>query len=423
MGRMRDGRRRGHAGDMGLAIGDTPPRGWREPDALAGRPAVIAGVLAPRLWRLAWPLLIVALTIAAMMFGRAHRGAFPPAALALSALATAPLLGIRRWPFPAVAIATAADVVFVVYARLSWAPAAVVAWLLTLALCPLLLRRVHAVTVLVVSEAAVLAAAVVPAAVNPRPWDAPVTEALAALLMWGTGETLRARREGAAHRVVVARQLRELQEREVLASAQAAIARELHDVVAHHVSLIAVRAAMAPYQLSLTPDSRTVLDEIAAQARTALSELRTVLGVLRSPDGPASRTPPPRLADLPDLVERMRSSGMRVVVDTDGSPRGLSDRVELCCYRVVQEALTNAARHAPGEPVTLTVRYGPDVVALVIVNGTPSGWAPSGSGPGLGLIGMRERVTTLGGTLAAGRDINGFKVEAVIPTVRALLQR
>ena len=121
-------------------------------------------------------------------------------------------------------------------------------------------------------------------------------------------------------------------------------------MVAHHVSLIAVRAASAPYQIpDLSPAAKVALGEIAEQARTALDELRTVLGVLRSPEGLASHAPQPRLTDLPELLERMRASGMTVVVETDGAPRALSDPVELCCYRVIQETLTNAARHAPGE--------------------------------------------------------------------------
>jgi signal transduction histidine kinase len=219
---------------------------------------------------------------------------------------------------------------------------------------------------------------------------------------------------------VIAGQLRELRDREVVTTARAAVARELHDVVAHHVSMIAVRAATAPYQLpSLSPDAAAVLDEIAGQARAALDELRAVLGVLRGPDGSASQAPQPTLDDLPELLERMRSSGMTIVAEIDDAPRSPGGPAELCCYRVVQEALTNAARHAPGEPVALTVRHSPDAVTITITNRLRGGGAPDVRvGSGLGLTGMRERVSALGGALTAGPDPAGFRVEAAIPAGR-----
>lgn len=390
------------------------PRVW--PSAFAG--LVDSGVRARRLWRAVWPVVIVVLTVGAVVFASAHRGVFWSAALTLAVLATAPLLLVRRWPVVVLVVVAGANAVFVVYARLLWPPTAVIAWLLALAVCPLMLRRPLALALLVGSEAAVLAAVLVPASVNPRPWGAPITEALAVLLVWGAGETVRSRRESQAHRVAVAVELRASHEREAVARGRADIARELHDVVAHHVSLIAVRAATAPYQLQdLSPATREVLSEIAGQARTALDELRTVLGVLRSPDGATLHVPQPRLADLPDLLDRMRANGMSVAVRTDGTPVALTDSVELCCYRVIQEALTNAARHAAGAPVQLTVGYCPGTVTVSIINRV--GNDPASNGPavsGFGLIGMRERVVALGGTMSAGRDAMGFRVEATIPT-------
>jgi hypothetical protein len=129
------------------------------------------------------------LTIGAVVFGRAHRGVFPVLALTLAALATAPLLVVRRWPVVVLPVVAAADAVFVVYARLSWPPTAVVAWLLALALCPLMLRRAQALALLIGSEAAVL-------------------------LVWGAGEMLRSRQESEAHRVRVAVELRGLQDQQ-----------------------------------------------------------------------------------------------------------------------------------------------------------------------------------------------------------------
>jgi signal transduction histidine kinase len=409
----------GHAWEVDSVIGGVPSA---RSAGYATRPGalielLVTGVRTGRLWRPAWPTLILVLTIGAVVFGRAHRGVFPALALTLAALATAPLLLVRRWPVVVLPVVVAAAAVFVVDARLSWPPTAVVAWLLALALCPLLLRRPQALALLAGSEAAVLAAVFVPVSVNPRPWDAPITEALAVLLVWGAGETFRARQEAEADRVRVAVELRGLQEREAVARGRAEIARELHDVVAHHVSLIAVRAATAPYQLQdLSPAASDVLTEIAGQARTALDELRTVLGVLRSPDGAILQAPQPKLADLPELLQRMRANGMTVAVETDGTPAAMTAPVELCCYRVIQEALTNAARHAPGAPVELTVSYRPGRVALTITNRVGVASAPDGPVvPGFGLIGMRERVIGLGGTVSAGRDDMGFRIDVCIP--------
>jgi signal transduction histidine kinase len=184
--------------------------------------------------------------------------------------------------------------------------------------------------------------------------------------------------------------------------------------VAHHVSLIAVRAATAPYQLpDLSPAARAALDEIAEQARTALAELRTVLGVLRNPDGSAPHAPQPGLADLPQLVDRMRAGGTGVTLTIGGAARPVGDAVGLCCYRVVQEALTNAARHAPGQPVEIAVEYATDSVVVAARNSADV--RPAAEGTGLGLLGMRERVAALGGTLQIRQDPGTFSLRAVIP--------
>ncbi len=199
----------GHAWGVDCAIADVPAghsARWRLwPGTLAA--SAVSCVRAPRLWRAVWLAVVLLLTVGAVVFGRVHRDVFPPAALTFAVLATAPLLFVRRWPV-VLAVVVGANAVFVVYARLVWPPTAVVAWLLALALCPLMLRRPLALALLVGSEVAVLAAAVVPAAVNPRPWDAPITEALAVLLVWGAGETVRSRRQSQAHRVAAALELR-----------------------------------------------------------------------------------------------------------------------------------------------------------------------------------------------------------------------
>jgi signal transduction histidine kinase len=369
-------------------------------------------------WRQpAWLVIVAALTLDAVLFGQAHEHTLQWAALSLIVLATAPLALVPWWPAPALSAVMVANAVFVIWGRQIWPPAAVVSWLIALAAAPLLLRRLQALTLLVVAEVAVIAGAVVPASINPRPWDAPITEALTVLLVWGAGETVRSRRESRAQRAQVADELRRERERATVALGRAEIARDLHDVVAHHVSLIAVRAAMTPYQVEdLSPGAVQAFEEIAERARVALDELRAVLGVLRDQDTAAQHAPQPSLADLPDLLDSMRSNGMRITAQLDAGPP-LSESVELCCYRVVQEALTNAARHAPGEPVELELhRRDPDVVVL-IANRAVAAATPST--PGFGLIGMRERVIALGGSVRISTEDKTFRVLATIPVRHA----
>ena len=387
-----------------------------------GWPAPMMRVLAGRrLWQAAWVILILLMLASAVLFGLAHQHFLRWAAIPLSAAATAPLLVLRRWPASALGLVAGSNAVFVVAARLVWPATAVVAWLLALAVSPLLLSRGRAVFLLAGTEAAVLAAVFVPASVNPRPWDAPITEALAILLVWGAGESLRARIESRAHRAEAAEQVRVLQKSEAIARGRTEVARELHDVVAHHVSLIAVRAATAPYQLKdLSPKAGQTLFEIAAQARTALEELRSVLGILRATDGQVLQAPQPTLAQLPDLLDRMRATGMVIRATTEGAARELPEAIELCCYRIVQEALTNAARHAPGVVVKLTLSYLDQAVAIGVSNPVAAvAQQPGQAVSGYGLTGMRERVAALGGTFHAAPGEMSFRVAARIPLTAA----
>lgn len=375
----------------------------------------VLGGSAPRFWRGLCVGAVALMTASALLVAHVHADVLPAVGIPLAALATAPIVLLRRRPAIGVVLVAAANAVFVVDSRLPWPPTAVMVWLIALAACPLVMSRGAGLLVVGVSEAAAVAGACVPSSVNVRPWDAPITEALAVLLAWGIGETLRARREAELQRAASTVRLRELQERDALAQGRAGIARELHDVVAHHVSLIAVRAATAPYQLGdVSPDTREAFEEIATQARTALDELRTVLGVLRTPDGTALLAPQPGLADLGELIERMRSTGMRITLRTP-TALPLTAGVELCCFRLVQEALTNAARHAPGAPVQIDIDYGTDLTIQISNPATPAPREPDGPAYGFGLTGMRERVTALGGHLEIGLAENTFRLHALIP--------
>ena len=343
-------------------------------------------------------------------------------ALVFGLLGTAPIAVIRKYPGPAIATVLTANAVFIVFARLSWSVAAVVGWLFALAACPVVLASRPAFRALVLSEIAVLLGSL-GIAHNITPWDASAAEALAVIAAWGAGEMVRAKRQAAIERAAAAERFRDFTARDAVARERASIARELHDVVAHHVSMIAVRAATAPYAVpGLPPAGRAAFAEIADEARSALTDLRVVLGVLRSPDGHVGpdAAPQPRIADLDGLVSRVSGAGTEATVRVSGDVRPLAASVELCCYRIVQEALTNVGRHAPGSRVQVHLRYAADALTVRVVNDPPAeprrGGAANAAGQGYGLTGLRERVSMLRGEFRAGPDERGgFAVCAVLP--------
>ena len=196
------------------------------------------------------------------------------------------------------------------------------------------------------------------------------------------------------------------------------IARELHDVVAHHMSLVAVRAETAPYRLSDLPESaRAEFGSISSVAREALTDMRRLLGVLRY-DQPAGLAPQPQLSDLPALVEAARRAGVSVELSVSPALDQLPAGIAVCAYRIVQESLSNASQHAPGTPITVSVGHDATAVVLRVANGPGEPADPPGSErrPGHGLTGMRERVALLGGSLSAGpAPDGGFVVSALLP--------
>ncbi|GID94727.1 sensor histidine kinase [Amorphoplanes digitatis] len=196
---------------------------------------------------------------------------------------------------------------------------------------------------------------------------------------------------------------------------RARIAREMHDVVAHHMSMIAVQAETAPYRVTgLSPPALAEFTTIASGARAALTDMRRLLGVLRAENDESPRAPQPGLAEVTTLVETARRAGVTVALDGH-EPADVPEAVGLAAYRIVQEALANAARHAPGGPVRVSVRGGPGLLVVEVANG-PGSPAPAPGGPGHGLIGMRERAALLGGVLEAGPSPDGgYRVEARLP--------
>ncbi|UYB43973.1 histidine kinase [Streptomyces sp. Je 1-4] len=206
------------------------------------------------------------------------------------------------------------------------------------------------------------------------------------------------------------------------------IAREMHDVVAHRVSLMAIHAGTLEVDPANSEKTVQTAELIGGIGRQALEELRQVLGVLRTDDEgdeSAPRAPQPTLDDVPLLVEQSRATGMRIELTQSGTVRPLDTSCERTAYRLVQEALTNVHKHTPGASTQVDLRYTPDALHVTVDNEAGLDTLPTGlpSG-GHGLIGLRERVTVLGGTFEAGaRSDGGFRVAAVLPTKPAATTR
>jgi signal transduction histidine kinase len=214
--------------------------------------------------------------------------------------------------------------------------------------------------------------------------------------------------------------------RRTLLEERARIARELHDVVAHHMSVIAIQAEAAPYRVADPPEElRASFATIRKNAVDALSELRHVLDLLRAeaPDRVPSDAdaPQPTLGGLDDIVANVRDAGLTVQTVVSGGVRPLPPGVELSAYRIVQEALSNVLRHAPGSDVRVEIAYVLGGVGLRVANGSSNtGPAPGDAGTGHGLLGMRERVAMLGGEFRAGlTDHGGYEVVAFLPVTQS----
>jgi len=240
----------------------------------------------------------------------------------------------------------------------------------------------------------------------------------------GVGVALRVQ----ANRSIALAEAADHAQREQEAAAQAAvheerarIARELHDVVAHNVGLIVLQAGGARSVLGTDPDrTRIALQQVEETGRQTLAEMRHLVGILRVDDG-ADRQPLPRLERLPALVDEARAAGLTVNLEVEGPVVGLPAGLELAAYRLIQEALKNVRKHAPGSHVQVRLSYEPDRLRIEVSDdGGPSGavrdTALAASGLGHGLIGMRERVQLYDGRMQAGpMPGGGFRVEAVLP--------
>jgi signal transduction histidine kinase len=197
---------------------------------------------------------------------------------------------------------------------------------------------------------------------------------------------------------------------------RARIARELHDVVAHHMSVLALRADSARYRFPGLPDDlRAEFAELTGTAREGMTEMRRLLGVLRTDSTAGPMAPQPGVARVAELADRVRALGTACAVRVHGDFDALPAGVALSAYRIVQEALSNAVRHSPGAAIDLEVRVGAGSVHAAVRN-APGGRGRPAATTGHGLLGMRERAAMLGGTLVAGPTADGgFEVTADLP--------
>jgi signal transduction histidine kinase len=387
----------------------------------------------PRPWLLrhAFEALVVAVAVATQVELLVGSVTGPVVAVEAAALlATVPLLFRRRFPFAAPAL------VFVGVAGVSLVVPAGVTEGASFAILGLILacwaagaqregQQALAGAALGLAAFAVLVPARRGAGTTLQVGDAQVD--IVSLLVIGIGLplgafALRRREQRAAALEAQAERLareREQRARAAVAAERARIARDLHDVIAHSVSVMTVQGGAA--RLLLDQDARRARESLLAVEQTghqAMAEMRRLLGIAHAePDTPAL-APQPGLADLETLVEQVRRAGLPVALAVDGAPHAVAPGVGLAAYRIVQEALTNALKHAGPARAWVTVSYQPDALELEIADDGPGVASVDATG-GHGLVGMHERVGLYGGELAAGpRAEGGFAVRARLPLGR-----
>ncbi|HYN92920.1 MAG TPA: sensor histidine kinase [Pilimelia sp.] len=355
-------------------------------------------------------------------------GGNPTNALAflLSAAITLPLIWHRRHPMAVLAVATWAVVVYALGHFSAFPGYPLFALLFGISLHSDRRRAATALAAVVAATCAALALQP-PGVVSASSW---VATLLAVTVAWLSGDNLRnyrTREAALRERTRRLEQEREDRARQAVGAERLRIARELHDVVAHALSVIAVQAGVANHVIDSRPElARQALATVETNTRSALVEMRRLLGVLRQGDEPnASLAPAPGLAEIPALVRQLGEAGLAVELRTgEAPPAGVPEGVDLSAYRIVQEGLTNVLRHG-GPAARVTIGYPAGAVAIEICDDgrapdRPAGVGPESGpesrGPGHGLIGMRERVAVYGGTLLAEpRPGGGFRLAATLP--------
>lgn len=339
-------------------------------------------------------------------------------AMALTLLQTLPLVARRRWPLGVLAVTATAEALALIFLPLNPGSLGLAVALYTVA------RRVERrvslrLAILIASVNALIL--LVNVLLGRLDW--PSLFVLLAFLFasWSLGDNIRTRRAYLAGLEERAQRLEREKEENIRRAAQderTRIARELHDVVAHHVSAIAVQAGAGTELVERDPQrAREVLRFILETSREALAEMRTMLNVLHSDEPGGERAPQPTLAQIEHLVSQSRAAGLPVTLQVEGVPQPLPEALDVSAYRIVQEALTNTLKHAGPAHSRVVVRYKPDALELEISDdGRGVADAPSNADAGRGLIGMRERVALFGGELETGpAPGQGFLVCACLP--------
>jgi signal transduction histidine kinase len=351
-----------------------------------------------------------------------------PLAWFLAVALCAPILTHRQFPRASLVVCLAA---LIAYAAGQYVAFPVVVFAMVFELTLHAGRRIALAALFSSAAAIAVALSLQPPGVAPASTWA--WSELLILASWATAQGLHDRQE----RLALVQARAELLERDRAEEARRAvteerlrIARELHDVVAHSMSVIAVQSGVGGHVMDTQPEeARKALAAIEATSRSALTEMRRLLGVLRAEGEPGGAlAPTPGLADLSSLLSQVSDAGLKVWVQVTGDRFPLPPGVDMSAYRVIQEALTNVLKHASSSKATVTIGYAPDAVTVEVADEGPARVAASGrdvgsgTGSGHGIIGMRERVAVFGGELTAGpRPTGGFLVRASFPVEAAPL--
>ncbi len=343
---------------------------------------------------------------------------WPPGAVLLGLIAAAPVLMTLVRPVGAFWVALMATGALALAesneSTWPWVPGAFVSYLVTVTVVAMRTRPRAAGWMWLITLAFGLAAPVVIGQEQPLNVS-PMAFLLAVSLL---AVTVRNIRKEAEHEVSALAEVTAVErDRRTLLEERTTIARELHDVVAHHMSVVAIQAEAAPYRVkNPPPELEAAFATIRENAVAALTELRRVLGVVRSADYEAPEAPQPTLASLDGLLANVREAGLSVDKTVTGAVRELPQGVELSAYRIIQEALSNTLRHAPGAAAEVEVSYVLGGLGIRVVNGAATGDVQPSPGAGHGITGMRERVAMLEGEMTAGETAaGGYEVAVFIP--------
>jgi signal transduction histidine kinase len=345
------------------------------------------------------PALAVALMVVLINMAATGTPAESPGDTVLLVAGAAALAVRRKWPL---AVLAATLVPYVMSPNTAPALPALFVALYTIAtLCS------HRTTILATTLAA--AASVGAVSIHGGDWGSAVSRSVEVAFASLAGLAVAERRRQRERETRMLAQIAAADER-------ARIARELHDVVAHHLSVIVVQANLAAETVSPSHPAFAPTHAVVAEGRDALADTRRVLGVLRTHDDAEERGPQPGLAALDELIERVHAAGLDVRLSAEGEPPRIPPGLDLTAYRIIQEALTNTLRHAHASEARVSIRYSPQSISLDIAD---NGVGPSQHGltsAGHGLDGMRERATLFGGKLTTGPNPGrGYRVQAELP--------